>query len=129
MRRTMELLLADRVAADDLQVLRIPNDADPLAFDLDGVQRVELDFPKHTDGRAFSQAQLLRRRGRFTGDIRATGAVLIDWLVHMQRSGFSSAVLRADQDLVAAQRQFDRYPEFYQGDVQDLRPRFARVAA
>jgi uncharacterized protein (DUF934 family) len=129
MRRTMDLLLADRVAADDLKVLRIPNDADPLAFDLEGVQRIELDFPKHTDGRAFSQAQLLRRRAKFAGDLRATGAVLIDWLVHMQRSGFSSAVLRADQDLVAAQRQFDRYPEFYQGDVQDLRPRFVRVAA
>jgi uncharacterized protein (DUF934 family) len=129
MRRTMELLLADRVGADDLKVLRIPNDADPLAFDLEGVQRIELDFPKHTDGRAFSQAQLLRRRAKFTGDLRATGAVLIDWLVHMQRSGFSSAALRADQDLVAAQRQFDRYPEFYQGDVQDLRPRFVRAAA
>jgi uncharacterized protein (DUF934 family) len=129
MRRTMELLLADRVAADHLKVLRIPNDADPLAFDLEGVQRIELDFPKHTDGRAFSQAQLLRRRGKFTGDVRATGAVLVDWLVHMQRSGFSSAVLREDQSFESAQRQFDRYPEFYQGDVQDLRPRFVRVAA
>lgn len=129
MKRTMQLILADRVPADELKVLRIPNDADPLEFDLAGVQRIELEFPKHTDGRAFSQAQLLRRRGGFTGDIRATGAVLVDWLVHMQRSGFSSAVLREDQSLEAAQRQFDRYPEFYQGDVQDLRPRFARVAA
>ncbi len=129
MKRTMELILADRVPADDLKVLQIPNDADPLAFDLAGVQRIELHFPKHTDGRAFSQAQLLRRRRGFTGDIRATGAVLVDWLVHMQRSGFSSAVLREDQRLDAAQRQFDRYPEFYQGDVQDLRPRFVRVAA
>lgn len=129
MKRTMQLVLADRVPADDLKVLQIPNDADPLDFDLAGVQRIELHFPKHTDGRAFSQAQLLRRRGGFGGDIRATGAVLVDWLVHMQRSGFSSAVLRADQSLEAAQRQFDRYPEFYQGDVQEARPRFARVAA
>jgi uncharacterized protein (DUF934 family) len=129
MKRTMALLLADRVPADDLKVLQIPNDADPLDFDLDGVQRIELHFPKHTDGRAFSQAQLLRRRAKFSGDIRATGAVLVDWLVHMQRSGFSSAVLRAGQSFESAQRQFDRYPEFYQGDMQDLRPRFVRVAA
>ena len=129
MKRTIELLKEGHVAADDLNVLQIPNDADPLEFDLAGVQRIELHFPKHTDGRAFSQAQLLRRRGKFAGDIRATGAVLVDWLVHMQRSGFTSAVLRADQSFESAQRQFDRYPEFYQGDVQDLRPRFVRVAA
>lgn len=129
MKRTIELLKEGQVAADDLNVLQIPNDADPLEFDLAGVQRIELHFPKHTDGRAFSQAQLLRRRGKFAGDIRATGAVLVDWLVHMQRSGFTSAVLRADQSFESAQRQFDRYPEFYQGDVQDLRPRFVRVAA
>jgi uncharacterized protein (DUF934 family) len=129
MQRTIEFLTEAELPADDAKVLQIPNDADPLEFDLAGVQRIELHFPKHTDGRAFSQAQLLRRRAKFTGDIRATGAVLVDWLVHMQRSGFSSAVLRADQSIESAQRQFDRYPEFYQGDVQDLRPRFVRVAA
>ena len=129
MKRTIELLKDGQVPADGTRTVQIPNDADPLEFDLKGVQRIELQFPKHTDGRAFSQAQLLRRRGKFTGDIRATGAVLVDWLVHMQRSGFSSAVLREDQSLEAAQRQFDRYPEFYQGDAQDLRPRFVKVAA
>ncbi|MGP1683371.1 MAG: DUF934 domain-containing protein, partial [Giesbergeria sp.] len=60
---------------------------------LQGVDRVELQFPKFTDGRAYSQALLLRRRYRFAGDIRATGDVLIDQLVHMHRSGFTSAVL------------------------------------
>ena len=47
----------------------------------------------------------------------------------MQRSGFTSAVLRADQNIDFVQRQFDRYPEYYQGEVPDLRPRFAKVAA
>ena len=107
-------------------MLRIDNTADPLACELEGVQRIELHFPKFTDGRAFSQALLLRRRRGFTGDIRATGDVLIDQLVQMQRSGFSSAVLRADQDAAHARRQFDRYPAFYQGDAVDPRPLFAR---
>ena len=62
-----------------------------------GVQLVVLNFPKFTDGRAYSQAFVLRRRG-FDGDLRATGDVLVDQLLPMQRSGFSSAVLRADQD-------------------------------
>jgi uncharacterized protein (DUF934 family) len=114
--------------ADLPNVLRLANDADPLALSLDGVERIELHFPKFSDGRAFSQAFLLRRRLGFQGDIRATGDVLIDQLVHMQRTGFSSAVLRADQDIAHAQRQFDRYQQFYQGDV-DTQPRFKEAAA
>jgi uncharacterized protein (DUF934 family) len=114
-------------AADD-KVVQLANDADPLETALEGVARIELNFPKFSDGRAFSQALLLRRRRRFTGDIRATGDVLIDQLVQMQRTGFSSAVLRADQDVACVQRQFERYAEFYQGDVVDARPRFERAA-
>ena len=110
--------------------MRIANDADLAALAAQGalqdVARIELDFPKFTDGRAYSQAVLLRRRYRFTGDIRATGDVLIDQLVHMQRSGFSSAVLAEGVNAAAAQRQFDRYSAFYQGDVLEPRPLFAR---
>ena len=83
--------------ASILNVLELPNDADPREVSLDGVDRVDLQFPKFSDGRAFSQAFALRRRLGFRGDIRATGDVLIDQLVQMQRTGFSSAVLRADQ--------------------------------
>jgi uncharacterized protein (DUF934 family) len=90
------------------------------------VERVELHFPKFTDGRAFSQALLLRRRRRFTGDIRATGDVLIDQLVQMQRTGFSSAVLKDGKDPADAQRQFERYVAYYQGDLTEPRPLFAR---
>jgi len=111
-----------------LRVLQLANDADPLEADFAGVDRVELHFPKFSDGRAFSQAILLRRRLRFSGDIRATGDVLIDQLVQMQRSGFSSAVLRADQDIAHARRQFERYPAFYQGDALDARPLFRKAA-
>jgi uncharacterized protein (DUF934 family) len=114
--------------ADLPNVLRLANDADPLAVSIDGVERIELQFPKFSDGRAFSQAFLLRRRLGFKGDIRATGDVLIDQLVQMQRTGFSSAVLRADQDIAHAQRQFDRYHRFYQGDVGS-QPRFKEAAA
>jgi uncharacterized protein (DUF934 family) len=114
--------------ADLPNVLRLANDADPLAVSIDGVERIELHFPKFSDGRAFSQAFLLRRRLGFKGDIRATGDVLIDQLVQMQRTGFSSAVLRADQDIAHAQRQFDRYQQFYQGDVSS-QPRFKEAVA
>jgi uncharacterized protein (DUF934 family) len=69
---------------------------------------------------------LLRRRRKFAGDIRATGDVLIDQLVQMQRTGFSSAVLKEGRDIADAQRQFDRYAAFYQADVVVQKPLFAR---
>lgn len=101
------------------RVVVLDNDADPLAHrdSIAQAQRVELHFPNFTDGRAFSQAYLIRRRLGFTGDLRATGEVLADQLVQMERTGFSSAVLNAGVDLVDAQRQLDRFAAFYQGDV------------
>ena len=93
---------------------------------LEGVDRVELQFPKFTDGRAYSQAYLLRRRRKFTGDIRATGDVLIDQLVQMQRTGFSSAVLKEGKDPAEADRQFARFADFYQADAIVREPLFAR---
>jgi uncharacterized protein (DUF934 family) len=87
-----------------------------------------LHFPKFSDGRAFSQAFLLRQRIGFQGDIRATGDVLIDQLVQMERTGFSSAVLRADQEPADALRQFEHYEAFYQGDAMNVHPSFRKVA-
>ena len=111
------------------KVIEIPNDADPRALDLAGVDRIDLHFPKFTDGRAYSQAFLLRRRLGFQGEIRATGDVLIDQLVQMARTGFDTAVLREGLDASAAQRQFDRFSAFYQGDAVTTEPLFARKAA
>ena len=131
----MKILASDALptSAEAEKTLQIANDAnlDELAASgaFEGVERIELQFPKFTDGRAYSQALLLRRRYKFAGDIRATGDVLIDQLVHMHRSGFSSAVLAGGVDASAAERQFARFAAFYQGDVNEPRPLFAREAA
>ena len=108
-------------------VLQLPNDVDPRDHSLDGIARVDLHFPKFTDGRAYSQAFMLRRRLGFTGEIRATGDVLIDQLVPMERSGFDTAVLRTDQDPAHAAPQFSRFSQFYQGDARTLNPLFSRT--
>ena len=108
--------------------LELPNDADPMAADLTGITRIDLHFPKFTDGRAYSQARLLRQRLQFAGEIRATGDVLIDQLVHMARCGFDVAVLKEGVDAADAQRQFERFSGFYQGDAVETQPHFARVA-
>ena len=114
--------------ATSADVLTLANDADPREVSLEGVKRIDLTFPKFADGRAFSQAFLLRRRLGFKGDIRATGEVLLDQLVQMQRTGFSSAVLRAGEDAGHARKLFARYESFYQGDAVNVHPLFARAA-
>jgi uncharacterized protein (DUF934 family) len=126
----LRLIAADATdtEASILNVLELPNDVDPREASLDGVDRIDLQFPKFSDGRAYSQAFVLRRRMGFTGEIRATGDVLIDQLVQMQRTGFTSAVLRADQDIGAAMRQFQRFGRYYQGDAVIVEPLFKEVA-
>lgn len=104
--------------------IELSNDADPRTLNLENIHRIDLHFPKFSDGRAFSQAFLLRRRLGFKGEIRATGDVLIDQLVQMQRSGFDAAVLREDQNPAYAQCQFDRFAAFYQGDAVSTHPKF-----
>ncbi len=110
------------------EVLTLANDADPRTLDLNGVTRIDLQFPKFTDGRAYSQAFLLRRRLGFAGELRATGDVLIDQLVQMQRTGFDVAVLREGVDASSAQRQFERFAGFYQGSAVGTQPPFAPAA-
>ena len=111
----------------DLSVLVLPNDANALDVNLDGITQVDLNFPNFTDGRAFSQAYWLRRRRGFKGDIRATGDVLIDQLVQMQRTGFTSAVLREGVDAADAKRQFERFGGYYQADAIEHSPHFAQA--
>ena len=125
-RKIQVLQAGDVQPEENVNVLVVANDADIGELSLEGVDRIELQFPKFTDGRAFSQAYLLRRRRKFAGDIRATGDVLVDQLVQMQRTGFSSAVLKEGKDIADVERQFERYAAFYQADVVVPRPLFAR---
>lgn len=108
--------------------ITLANDADPRELNLQGVQRIDLHFPKFSDGRAFSQAFLLRRRMGYTGDIRATGDVLIDQLLQMRRTGFTQAVLRADQNLAHGEKLLAQFPGFYQGDAVNVAPHFSATA-
>ena len=90
-----------------------------------------LDFPKWTDGRAYSQAHILRSRFKFKGAIRARGEVLVDMMQLLARTGFDEVVMRGDQSQAAAQKALDIFAPvgFYQGDVSETRPWFQRSAA
>ena len=99
--------------------LRLPNDADPaqLAEDLPRLAAVGLQFPKWTDGRAYSQAWLLRARLGFRGEIRALGEVVVDMAPLLRRTGFDAAQLRPGQSVEAAQRALGFFDGHYQADA------------
>jgi uncharacterized protein (DUF934 family) len=111
--------------------LIVPNtlDIELLHDDLPRFALVAIQFPKWTDGRAYSQARLLRARLRFAGEVRATGEVLVDMLPLLHRSGVDAVLMRADQSLDSAQRALRFFAGHYQGDVHETRPAFGRPAA
>jgi len=90
-------------AGDDVRLL-LPH--------LDRVRLVEIDFPRFRDGRGFSSARILREAG-YTGEIRATGDVLVDLVFFMRRCGFDS--FEPDEPLNPAdvEATMNRYPEVY----------------
>src|SRR5262249_20874535 len=51
--------------------LKPDDDPDALADDVSALPLIAVDFPKFTDGRGYSTAQLLREKYRFTGELRA----------------------------------------------------------
>ena len=71
-------------------VLDNTEDVTKLGERLEGVTLIVLNFPKFTDGRAYSQARLLRERMGYTGELRASGQVYIDQIPFMLRCGFDS---------------------------------------
>ncbi len=107
----------------------LPNDVavTEIAADLPRLALVALCFPKWTDGRAYSQAHLLRARHRFAGEVRATGDVLVDMLPLLHRNGVDAVQLRPDQSLAAAKRALTFFSSHYQGDATHPQPQFAKV--
>ncbi|QYM72157.1 DUF934 domain-containing protein [Pseudochrobactrum sp. Wa41.01b-1] len=63
---------------------------DTLLDDLAHIDILVLDFPAFNDGRSFSKAARLRSHYGFAGEIRASGAVHIDQVSAMLRSGFDT---------------------------------------
>jgi len=118
---------------DDVPVgVLLPNTADveELAADLPRIALIALEFPKWVDGRAYSQAHVLRARLRYAGEVRATGEVVVDMMPLLKRSGFDAVVLREGERQSSAERALGFFPAgHYQGDVLQPDPLFARKAA
>lgn len=114
---------------DDPVGVRLPNTADvaELAHDLPALALVALEFPKFSDGRAYSQARLLRERYGYRGELRAVGDVLRDQLFFMARVGFDAFELRADRSLTDALSAFADFTESYQPATDQSQPLYRRM--
>jgi uncharacterized protein (DUF934 family) len=75
---------------------------------------VGLVFPVFRDGRAYSQARLIRERYGFRGTLRATGNVLRDQFLFLLRAGFDSFEVTKEADAAAFAESIARYDVFYQ---------------
>ncbi len=86
-----------------------------------------LQFPKWTDGRAYSQAVLLRSRVHFKGELIATGEVLADMLPLLRRCGFDAVQLQAGQSEEAARQALGFISTPYQRVLDERREAAAQA--
>jgi uncharacterized protein (DUF934 family) len=78
-------------------VILLPDDdVSLLAPHLQDLALIAVTFPAFNDGRAYSQASLLRSRLGFSGELRAIGDVLIDQIPLMLRCGIDSFTVSND---------------------------------
>jgi uncharacterized protein (DUF934 family) len=110
-----------------------PNDRNisELAPHLDRLALVALVLPNFRDGRAYSQARILRERYRFRGELRATGQVLRDQFLLLHRAGFDAYEVSKAADAPAFIKAMATYSVFYQptgdGRLPAMRARLGRL--
>jgi uncharacterized protein (DUF934 family) len=114
--------------------LVLPNAAavSEVADSIDGFSSIVLDFPTFRDGRAYSQARLLRERFGYRGEIRARGNVLRDQIFFMARAGFDAFEIR-DAEAAAYSEALGEFSVVYQRAADSAEPvwrsRLARAIA
>jgi uncharacterized protein (DUF934 family) len=93
-----------------------------IAEDIDRFDVIALEFPKFTDGRAYSSARLLRERYGYAGELRAVGQVLRDQLQFMHRCGFDAFEIAAGDAADKWQRALAEISVWYQAGADIRRP-------
>lgn len=88
-----------------------------LEHDFLRIALVAIEFASMAEGRGYSQAQILRKRFKFTGELRAVGNIQRDQLFYLARCGFDSFELREGADLQAALAAFNDFSVAYQPAV------------
>jgi uncharacterized protein (DUF934 family) len=106
----------------------VPNTADiEVVFaEIEDRPLIVLQFPTFTDGRALSQAVVLRKRLGFRGELRAVGDVIRDLVFWLGRCGFDSIVPRKDQSLEGCREALREITVAYQAAADAHTPVWVR---
>jgi uncharacterized protein (DUF934 family) len=104
--------------------LKSDEEVEALAYDLPRIAVVALEFPKHLDGRSYTNARLLTERFRYKGEVRAVGDVLREQATYMARCGFNAFEPADDASANEWQAAARRYRHAYQRGSDDLAPAF-----
>ncbi len=105
--------------------LKSDEQVEALAYDLPRLSVVALEFPKHLDGRAYTNARLLTERFSFKGEVRAVGDVLREQATYMARSGFNAFEPADDASANEWQAASKRYRHAYQRGSDSMLPAYA----
>lgn len=110
-------------AENDQCITKISNDFNVLdmASQLDSLTGILLNFPAYKDGRAYSQAAILRNQLGFKGDLIASGDILYDQIAMMIRVGINKFMVETNEDktqhiekfnMAIAEHQFHYQPSY-----------------
>jgi uncharacterized protein (DUF934 family) len=96
-------------------------DARQLLPFLDRLSLIEIDFPVFGDGRGYSAAQIVREAG-YTGELRASGDVLLDQIAYMKRCGFDTFAPDSPINPKQMEEAISRYEHVYQATSDQRAP-------
>jgi uncharacterized protein (DUF934 family) len=116
------------LAAHPAVAVLVPNTEDIEAVYPEIADRplIALQFPTFTDGRALSQAVVLRKRLGFGRELRAVGDVIRDLVFWLGRCGFDSIVPRKDQSLEGCRVALHELQVAYQAAADEHTPVWVR---
>lgn len=104
-----------------------PDDDEELLMPwLNALPLIALQFPSFRDGRAYTQAYVLKTRLGWCGELRAVGDVLRDQLSHMRQCGFNSFAIREDKSVTDALKGLAGISVLYSRSAIEPRPLFRR---
>lgn len=110
--------------------VRLNVDSDPMSLApwIESIRLIDVLFPKFSDGRGFSVAQLLRRRLGYTGELRAVGDIGLDQANYLQRSGFDTFDF-SELDALAVNQALEAFSSVYQPAADTMFPIFKKRLA
>jgi uncharacterized protein (DUF934 family) len=110
--------------------VRLPSDTRLPAVQpfLGMLARIEIEFPKFTDGRGYTLGRRLRDQAGYAGELCAVGDVLRDQLLYMHRAGFDAFAVPAHKSAEEALGAFAEMSVFYQAAHDQPLPLYKRAS-